>query len=177
MDSPNPNNKKENNMNINNCFSLNSKKTNKIDKKSSNSLNSNKKSKTNFKNKGKKQISKFNINNKSQTEQIFINLNQPLLIFNSCKTFNNRDDYNKDETNIYNKFMTLINKSNYLDDKNISQNYIKDNILNNKDNKEKKLEINLSSYSISDNSHNSILNSKFKENLKIGEEKEEKNKK
>ena len=177
MDSPNPNNKKENNININNCFSLNSKKTNKIDKKSSNSLNSNKKSKTNFKNKGKKQISKFNINNKSQTEQIFINLNQPLLIFNSCKTFNNRDDYNKDETNIYNKFMTLINKSNYLDDKNISQNYIKDNILNNKDNKEKKLEINLSSYSISDNSHNSILNSKFKENLKIGEEKEEKNKK
>ena len=49
--------------------------------------------------------------------------------------------------------------------------------LNNKDNKENKMEINFSSYSISDNSHNSIVNPKFKENLKIGEKKEENNKK
>ena len=137
-------------------------------------MNSNKRSKTNYKNKVKKQISKFNIKNKSKTEQIFINLNQPLLIFNTCKTFNNRDDNDKNEAKLYNKFMTLLDKSNYLNDNNITKKYIKDNILNNKDNKENKIEINLSSYSISDNSRNSIVNSKFKENLKIDKEKEKK---
>ena len=131
-----------------------------IKKISSNSFNSNKKTKTYYKKKIAKQISKFNMKNKSKTEQIFINLNQPLVIFNTSKSFDYKDTKYKNENNIYNKFMTLTNKSIYLNKNIFNHNNVEENIFNNNQNK-----INLSSI-ISDNSQNTILEEKNKKNIK-----------
>ena len=131
-----------------------------IKKISSNSFNSNKKTKTYYKKKITKQMSKFNMKNKSKTEQIFINLNQPLVIFNTSKSFDYKDTKYKNENNIYNKFMTLTNKSIYLNKNIFNHNNVEENIFNNNQNK-----INLSSI-ISDNSQNTILEEKNKKNIK-----------
>ena len=155
------NNENKNKLNKNSDKIDNLKDKNRnIKKISSNSFNSNKKTKTYYKKKITKQISKFNMKNKSKTEQIFINLNQPLVIFNTSKSFDYKDTKYKNENNIYNKFMTLTNKSIYLNKNIFNHNNVEENIFNNNQNK-----INLSSI-ISDNSQNTILEEKNKKNIK-----------
>ena len=150
-------NKKENNINNYsdkkniNSFPMDLKdKNQKIKKVSTYSFN--KKTKSYYTNKFKKQISKHNMKNKSVTEQIFINVNQPLFIFNTSRSFDNRQYKYKNETNLYNKFITLTNKSIYIN-----------KILhNNKNiNNSNQSQINITSF-ISDNSQNTILEAKFK---------------
>ena len=148
---------------INKFNSLNIKDRNKIDKNiSSNSLDFSRKHKTNYKNGIKKHISKFNKKKKNNIEKIYINLNQPVLILNTSKTFDNRESKDKNDVFPSDKFLTLTNKINNIKDNNIfNKNYIKKNILNN--NKENQSQIDILPL-LSDNSHNTILDTKRKKN-------------
>ena len=68
------------------------------------------------KNKIKSQLSKFD--NKKSIEQIFINLNQPVLILNTSKSLDNRENKDKKEINTcntyntHNKFLSSIKRNN-----------------------------------------------------------------
>ena len=103
----------------------------------------------------KNQITNYNMKNRIKTEQIFINLNQPLLIFNTSRSFDNRQYNHTNETNLYNKFITLTNKNIY-----INKNIHKKKSINNSN----QSQINLASF-ISDNSQNTILEAKFKREI------------
>jgi hypothetical protein len=127
--------------------SRSSKKNKKSNKKMLSSLTMGGKSKTKFKNKEKKPLSKFDKKNKSNVDQVFINLNQPVLIFNSSRSIENKEKKDKDETFMSNKSFT--NKNSFL----------KENLGTIKNNKENQNDI--SSF-ISDISHNSILKAKIK---------------
>ena len=84
------------------------------------SLNQKKKAFTTNKNKNKikNQLSKFD--NKKSIEQIFINLNQPVLILNTSKSLDSRENKDKKEINAYNtyntfnKFLFSINRNNNI---------------------------------------------------------------
>ena len=156
-----PSNKNKSDLNIRN-ISINNKNMNKKDKNilSSCSLKSNKKTKSNINKRVKKKISKFNIRNDNKIEKIFINLNQPVLIFNTSKSFDKKENKDKIGENIYNKCQTLTKKNNYIKDNIFKKNYTQNNILNN--DKENKSQINILSF-ISDNSQNSIIDSKILE--------------
>ena len=107
---------------------------NKINNRTStNSFNSTKKTKTIYKKGTKKKVSIFNKKKENKAEQIFINLNQPFLIFNTSKTFDNKDE-EKNETNIYNKFFTLSKKSNFSNDSILDDNFMKESNFNTKEN-------------------------------------------
>ena len=103
---------------INKSFNIN-----KINKEMiSNSLSFNQKksaynmSENKNKNKIKSQLSKFD--NKKSIEQIFINLNQPVLILNTSKSLDNRENKDKKEINTcntyntHNKFLSSIKRNN-----------------------------------------------------------------
>ena len=88
-------NKNENKLNKKdiNTFLMNLNDKNKnIIKGSIQSFNSKKKTKTYYKRKTKSQINKYNKKNKIKNEQIFINVNRPLLIFNTSKTFDTKEN-------------------------------------------------------------------------------------
>ena len=113
------------------------------------SLTMSSKAKTKFKSKdNKRPLSKFDKKNKSNIDHVFINLNRPVLIFNSSRSIENKENKDKDGTLNFNKSFTIKNS------------VMKENLdtipKSNKDNQN-----DLSSF-ISDISHTSILQQKLK---------------
>ena len=126
-----------------------------------------KKTQSYYHNKLKKTISKYKMKNRSETENIFINPNKLLHIFNPSKIEKN----DKNETNLYNNFMSFSNKTTHFN----KNGFITTNINNSIDEKINNINssrLNFSSI-ISDNSKNTIVEMNYKE--KIGEKEKQKN--